>query len=328
MANVYFREADDLVEEISLDEGETVLTGLLRKGVDIPYGCRTGVCQSCMLKSQDSDIPAAAQKGLSEAQKQQGYFLSCCCEPDGPMIVSLSNIYKKETTEVIEKKMLSPQVVRIRVKKVICYRPGQYMTLWKDADTARTYSLASHPTYDDYIEFHVRIYPDGVFSPWAADGLEVGDEIDIQGPMGNCFYTAEDKNQTMLLSGIGTGLAPLYGIVRDALFGGHTGKILMLLGSMTQEGLYYQNELKALQEKYPQLEVKYSVAELDSESMSVSGHASDIYTSAKVLMPDLSGARVFLCGGESFIQKMRKQSFLAGANMGDISSDTFLCFPK
>lgn len=328
MADVYFREADKVVEKVSLLSDETVLNGLLRSGVDIPHGCRNGVCQSCMMKCQDSEIPVESQQGLSEAQKQQGYFLSCCAKPKKPMIVGLSNLFKKEPTEVLEKTVLSPEVVRIRVKKVICYRSGQYMTLWKDEDTARTYSTVSHPSNDDFIEFHVRVYPDGVFSPWVKESLEVGDTLEIQGPMGNCFYTGEDKSQTLLLSGIGTGLAPLYGIVRDALLRGHTGRILLLIGARTNDGLYYQQELKLLQEQYSQLEVKFSVAELDSESMASQGHASDIYTYAKVLMSDLSGVRVFLCGGESFVKKMRKQSFLAGANMGDIASDTFLCFPS
>ncbi|MBX2850030.1 MAG: 2Fe-2S iron-sulfur cluster binding domain-containing protein [Acidiferrobacterales bacterium] len=328
MTEVYFREADSPVEKVSLQSDETVLSGLLRSGVDIPYGCRTGVCQSCMMKCQDSEIPAEAQKGLSEAQKQQGYFLSCCAKPRSPMIVGLSNLFKKETTTVVEKSVLSAEIVRVRVKKVICYRPGQYMTLWKDQDTARTYSLASHPTHDDFIEFHVRVYSQGVFSPWSRDTLEVGDKLDIQGPMGNCFYTADNKDQTLFLSGIGTGLAPLYGIARDALLSGHSGQIILLIGSRTEQGIYYQDELKHLQEKYANFQVKYSVADLDSETMASQGHASDIYTYANILMPDMTNVRVFLCGAESFVKKMRKQSFLAGANMGDISSDTFLCFPK
>ena len=102
----------------------------------------------------------------------------------------------------------------------------------------------------------------------------------------------------------------------------------MLIGSRTKNGIYYQKEFKILQERYPQLEVKYSVAEVGSEAMALQGHASDIYTTAKVLLPDMSGVRVFLCGADSFVKKMRKQTFLAGANMGDISSDAFLCFQK
>ena len=57
MCEIYFRRADDQVERVSLGQGETVLNGLLNRGVEVPYGCLTGVCQSCLLKSSDSEIP-------------------------------------------------------------------------------------------------------------------------------------------------------------------------------------------------------------------------------------------------------------------------------
>ena len=326
MSDVYFRGAVGHVEKVSLDEGETVLDGLLRSGIDVPFGCRTGVCQGCLLKSKDCEVPQEAQKGLNDSQKQQGHFLSCCCLPKEPMIVALSSLYKKQTAQVVDKKFLSNQVVRIRVNKVFCYRPGQYVTLWKDHETARSYSIASHPTEDDFIEMHIRVYENGAFSQWAYNMLSVGEELSIQGPMGDCFYDGNNKGQTLFMSGIGTGLAPLYGIARDALLRGHTGNILMLIGAGTKAGLYYQHKFKELQSCYPQLEVKYSVASLNSKEMALEGHASDIYTTAKVLLPDMTGVKVYLCGGENFVRKMRKQSFLAGANMGDIASDSFICF--
>lgn len=328
MTQLYFKRTDSETVEVQLDDGETVLNGLLRNGVDVPYGCRTGVCQSCLMQCSDRDVPAMAQKGLREVQKQQGYFLSCCCEPTSSMVVSLSGLFKKESATVLEKTSLSPNIVRLRLRKAFCYRPGQYATLWKDSETARTYSLASHPTMHDYLEFHVRVYPDGVFSEWVKHDLEVGDTIDVQGPMGECYYLAEDRQQPLFLSGIGTGLAPLFGIIQDALKRGHAGRILLLLGARTQENLYYQKELDILQREYSNFEVKYSVQELPSDLYANYGRSSDVYATAKMLVPDLSGYKVFLAGGEGFVRKMKKQCFLANANMGDIMADTFLSFPK
>ena len=327
MTIIYYNDKEG-TQEVAVEENESVLNALLRKGIDIPFGCRSGVCQSCIMKTEHSDVPKNAQKGLREVQKQQGYFLSCCCIPAEPMVISLSEQYKKEITTVIDKTFLTPDIIRLRVKKVICYRPGQYMTLWKDKEIARSYSLASHPTKDDFIEFHIRVYPDGVFSSWVAAELNIGDSLQIQGPMGDCFYSIKDKNQTLFLSGLGTGLAPLYGIVRDALLYGHKGKVMLLIGARTETNLYYQRELMILKDKYPQLEVRYSVQEIAPELASRHSRECDIYATAKMLIPDLSNTSVFLCGNASFVKKMRKQCFLSGANMGDIYSDSFLSFPK
>jgi len=325
---IYYKDESGSTQQVALKDSETVLSALLRCGVDVPYGCQSGVCQSCIMQTEHSNIPREAQAGLREVQKQQGYFLSCCCKPSESMVVGLSNDYKKESTTVLEKTMLTPDVVRLRVKKVICYRSGQYMTLWKDEKIARSYSLASHPTHDDFIEFHIRVYSDGIFSSWVKDELNVGDQLQIQGPMGDCFYTNKKKSQTLFLSGLGTGLAPLYGIVRDALLSGHTGKILLLTGSRNEKALYYKPELAALSKEFSQFEVRYSVQDIAPELRSTKSRESDIYATAKMLMPSFTGSKVFLCGGESFVRKMKKQCFLAGANMGDIHSDAFLSFPK
>jgi len=328
MSTIYYKNNSGNTQQVTLQDNETVLNALLRCGIDVPFGCRTGVCQSCIMQAEHSSIIPAAQKGLREVQKQQGYFLSCCCQPTEPMIVSLSNDYKKETTTVLEKSMLTPDIVRIRVEKTMCYRSGQYMTLWKDKDTARSYSIASHPTHDDFIEFHIRVYQDGVFSPWAANKLQVGDKLQIQGPMGECFYTNKNKAQTLFLSGLGTGLAPLYGIVRDALLARHHGKILLLLGARFEQSLYYQAELTALSNNFSNFDVRYSVQQITPELQATHSRESDIYSTAKMLIPDFTGTKIFLCGGENFVRKMKKQCFLSGANMGDIHSDTFLSFPK
>jgi len=95
-----------------------------------------------------------------------------------------------------------------------------------------------------------------------------------------------------------------------------------------QQSLYYQSELAALSTQFSNFEVRYSVQEIKPELQATHSRESDIYATAKMLVPDFTGTKVFLCGGENFVRKMKKQCFLSGANMGDIHSDTFLSFPK
>lgn len=327
MTQLYIKKSATDIKQVALGEGESVLNGLLRSGVEVPYGCRSGVCQSCILQSVDSEVPQCAQAGLREVQKQQGYFLSCRCQPTAPMIVSVSSQAKRLTTRVLEKRFLSPDIVRLRLEKVTSYFPGQYMTLWKNAETPRSYSLASHPTADDFLEFHIQVYADSAFSTWVANGLGEGDEIHAQGPMGNCIYTLRDREKPLFLTGVGTGLAPLYGIARDALYRGHTGRILMLHGAHDETGVYYREELTDLERRYPNFEVRRSIRNLPPELVVSQGWATDIYATTEVLLPDFNGIQVFMCGDTEFVQKMRKQCFMAGANFSDINTESFLRFP-
>jgi NAD(P)H-flavin reductase len=310
-------------ESVTLAEGESVLDGLLRQGHPIPHGCRAGVCQSCVVEAAEGDNVSSAQAGLSDNQVRLNQFLSCQCIPREPLSISLVDINEQKTSaQVVDKSWLSDQVIRLRLKASINYFPGQYVTLWKDESVARSYSLASVDA-DGFLEFHIRHYPDGVFSRWVADDLAVGDELYLQGPMGKCFYSAE-PSQPLLLSAIGTGLAPIYGILRDALNQFHHGPITLVVGAKDTSGLYLVDELMELARRHDNVGIHVVVQqEVEAEPPVQVG---DIYQYIKALLPDMNGYRVYLCGAESFVTKMRKQCFLAGAGMSAIAADVFLHF--
>ena len=81
--------------------------------------------------------------------------------------------------------------------------------------------------------------------------LREGDTIEVAGPFGNCFYTSGSADASLLLIGTGSGLAPLYGIVTDALYHGHTGPIRLYHGSWKPEGLYLVDRLRQLSAEHP-----------------------------------------------------------------------------
>lgn len=313
---------DVLFEGLTIvpDTGETLLDALLRHGQTIPNGCRSGICQSCIVIDQDNTISNKPQTGLSEQQKALGYFYSCSCIPstfDKPAKIARAQIDSDINATVVEKTPLNDAVFRLRLAAELPYKPGQFVTLWKNKDVARSYSIASCQTEDSAIELHIKRYPNGAFSQWAFDELESGSRIALRGPYGRCFYTPGKADAPLLLAGIGTGLAPLYGIVRDALSQQHTGPIFMVLGAKNSQAFYYQQELKDLAAKYANLNLAFVSQDSPHEE-------GDIYRFIKNAHPDMKGYKVFLCGADSFVKKMKKQSFLAGANMGDIAADSFL----
>ena len=308
-------------QSIDTQENESVLDALLRDGHDVPYGCKNGVCQSCLMKASDGELPEASQKGLTDQQKKMGYFLACSCMPENDLSVYKDNGEEKIEGEIKEISSLNESVIKLRLKSNLKYYPGQFVNLWRDDAVVRSYSLASVPSLDDELEFHVRYVENGQFSDWLKQSAKQKDSIKIQGPLGRCFYSYSDegKDQPILLAGIGTGLAPLYGIVRDALNQGHTGQILLLVGARASHNLYLRDELKALSLKFPNFAVDF-IAQNSRDGDIKQG---DIYQEAKNI-GNLKGYKVFLCGAESFVKKMKKQCFLAGANMQDILADSFL----
>ena len=66
-----------------IDPNETVLQSLLRNNMQVPYGCKAGVCQSCLMRCLDEiPVPSSSQIGLSALQQKENYFLACVCMPE------------------------------------------------------------------------------------------------------------------------------------------------------------------------------------------------------------------------------------------------------
>lgn len=314
---------------IALAPGESLLDALLRQGMAVPHGCKSGVCQSCLLQADPQTVPSKAQSGLKPAQKQLGYFLSCQCVPEMPMeIHAVDHEREIKSVKVLEKDWVGVDTLRLRLERPFDYRPGQYLNVWHahaDQDTPniiRSYSIASVPELENFVELHIKVFARGSFSQWVATTLQPGDNLRVQGPLGECFYTGEDPLQPLLLVGTGTGLAPLYGIARDALQRGHQGAINLTVGATTPGGFYLWNELSALNEGFSQINI--SLVSQRGEEQARGIFEADLYRYLKTRYPSTKNMRVYLCGAATFVQKMKKQIFLSGTAMGQIYSDAFL----
>lgn len=308
-----------------LHEGETVLDALIRAGASVPYACRGGVCQTCMLRAVSGDPGEAARRGLKEEQRAQGAFLPCVCRPETDLEVAPLQAEKPVTpATVVSKQTLGPGILRLRLapREPIVYRAGQFVNVHVDDGLVRSYSIASVPALDaGEIELHVRRLPGGRVSGWLHEVLREGDELRVQGPAGECCYVPGEPERPLLMIGTGSGLAPLWGIVREALHSGHTGPIHLYHGSRDVDGLYLRNELRALAEEHKErFHYVPCISGPEVPTDCRSGRASDV---ALTDHSRLNGWRAYICGHPQMVEQTRRRIFLAGANLGDIHADAF-----
>ena len=61
------------------DSTETLLAAGIRQGIGLPYGCKDGACGSCKSKKISGELVMSEyqSKALSDAEKEQGYVLTC-----------------------------------------------------------------------------------------------------------------------------------------------------------------------------------------------------------------------------------------------------------
>jgi len=312
-------------QEYACSENETVLECLERHGVAVTSSCRSGVCQSCLMRATSGDPGAKAKLGLKDTMQAQNYFLACVCRPADDLTVARADAAGlRMRGRIIEKSLLNERTVRIRyaLDQPADYRAGQFMNLVGPEGDVRSYSIASVPGVDPFVEFHIMAMPGGRVSGWAMQHARVGDESDLMGPHGACFYVPGRPEQPLVLVGTGTGLAPLFGIARDAIAQGHTGPIRLYHGALRRPALYLVDELGALGAAHANFSYVPCVLQADGDTGGV--QVGDIQQIVLREESRFAGKRIFLCGDPNLVRGLQRAVFKAGASLKEILADAFL----
>ena len=317
MAKITYSE-----QTFEINKDESVLECLARHGVELPSSCRAGVCQTCMVKATEGTPPAEAQSGLKPQLQKQGYFLACICKPEQDLsFVNPDNSALPQiTATVISKTRLNNNILRLRLKpeSEFDFQPGQFLNIHREDGLARSYSIASLPQ-EGYLELHVELVENGKMSNWLHNQVAMGGKLSIDGPHGDCFYIDDNPEQNLLLVGTGTGLAPLWGIVRDALSKGHKGEIHLFHGSHDTDKIYLADELKQLAKLHSNFFYTSCISG-DNNAGYTAGRANEV---ALHEISKLDGYRLYLCGHPEMVNDTKKKAFLAGASLNDIHADAF-----
>jgi len=68
--------------------GSTLLDLAERNGVQIPYGCRQGLCGTCATRVLSGTVEMGVEAGLTADQKNAGYVLPCVSRTEGTVVVA------------------------------------------------------------------------------------------------------------------------------------------------------------------------------------------------------------------------------------------------
>ena len=301
-----------------IKDGETALDAMLRGGANLQFSCRKGSCRSCMLEAVSGDLGEEAQSRLSDEMRDRNLFLPCVTRTATKVEARLPDLSQWNIKALVaEKNQLSDDVWQLLLEPLTTmeWRAGQFINLTSSDGETRSYSLASIPNQDYFAELHIRRYPDGKVSNWVAETLKPGDEIEIQGPVGTCYYDSEMAGQPLLMIGIGTGVAPLYGIARDALLRGHKEPVMLYHGAALEKNLYLTEKLKLLEAEYPNF-TAYCAASQDGEQKRVVDLAFAEH-------PDLRQHVLFLAGSPDSIETARIKAVACGIKLPAIHADPF-----
>lgn len=303
---------------------ESVLDALAREGVTVPSSCRAGACQSCLVRAVAGTAPSSAQKGLRASLVEQGFFLACQAKLTDDLTAAPADDLPVTRAAVLRVERAADDVARVflRTDGAFEARGGQFVHVLRDDGLTRPYSLANR-SGDGALELHVRRVAGGAMSPWLCD-LAAGATLRLRGPSGECVYRRDRPAQPLVLAGTGTGLAPLLGVLRDALDAGHGAPITLVHGARTLAGLYEDDALRAMAARHPM--VRYEPAVLDAPEGDL--RRGDFRARVAAVVKATKGARVHLCGPPETLRPVQRDTFLAGVPLGDIAADLFVTAPS
>lgn len=167
-----------------------------------------------------------------------------------------------------EKRVETPDTFSLALEKPASgfeYLPGQYVTVRVEIDGKkypRAYSLSSSPHLDSDLQLTIKRLEGGLVSNFIWNNLSVGDTIEVFPPLGN--FTVQPQAGRAIqyfFIAAGSGIAPIYGMIRSILFAEPKSRILLVYGSRNQENIIFREALERLQAQYgDRLEVLHTLS--------------------------------------------------------------------
>lgn len=288
---------------------QTVLDAFLRSGNWMPNSCNQGTCGTCRIKVRSGDIDhrSSPEQTLSEADRADGFALACQATPRSDMTVDPptpeddtvpAHVLRDFVATVTEVRDIAAGTRRVLLltDDPLEFSAGQYVELTVPGTSMRRqYSLANPPSESKLLELHVRYQPGGVASEWIFGGIEVGDRVDVTGPLGDFTFDTDSAGPMALLGG-GTGIAPLKGIVRQALSADPAREILLYHGVRTCADVYDADFFRELEERHPGF--RYVTCVSRENGGDREGYVTDAFVEDVASAKEFTG---YICGSEAFV---------------------------
>jgi ferredoxin-NADP reductase len=204
------------------------------------------------------------------------------------------------------------------------HRAGQHVDVRLTAEDGyqaqRSYSIASAPD-GTRVELTVVRIDDGEVSPYLADELRPGDEIELRGPVGGYFVWEPAEGGPLLLVAGGSGIAPLMAMIRARAAAGSDADTRLLVSSRGWDDVIYRDELERL--SGDGLTVAHTLT--DSPPPGWTGYARRVDTEmlAEVGPRPADQPRVYVCGPTPFVEAVAEALVRLGHDARAIKTERF-----
>ncbi|HCS20214.1 MAG TPA: oxidoreductase [Bacteroidetes bacterium] len=210
--------------------------------------------------------------------------------------------------EVLQITALTPSVriFRIRYSLSNAFRPGQFVMLdlpIQTEFTTRSYSIASAPNSDGWIELCIVKKPDGPGTSFLFEHIKEGDMLQVSEPQGKFVLEAETAPLCMVCTG--TGIAPFRAMILD-LRRRHTRlpmPLTLVFGNRFEEDILYREEWEQMQKLDPNFKF-IPVLSREENWNGAKGYVHESYLPLAKAYPE---THFYLCGWTTMVRDAKNK---------------------
>jgi ferredoxin-NADP reductase len=208
------------------------------------------------------------------------------------------------------------------------FRAGQHVEVRLTAPDGyraqRSYSIASAPEHRESLELAIEKLATGEVSPFFHEVAQVGDTIELRGPIGGHFIWSATDGGPILLAGAGSGVAPLMAMIRHHLEKGSDVPMLLLLSARSWEDVIFREELLSLDGKHGAFKLVLTITREPPRREGDYGRRIDAPMIGEVLkLLPVPLKRTFVCGSNPFVATASDALIGAGIEAGSIRTERY-----
>jgi CDP-4-dehydro-6-deoxyglucose reductase len=308
--------------------GQSILEAAEEVGTSLPYSCRTGRCSSCKCRIVGPTTLKFDELGLTDAEKQSGWKLTCARVPTGDVKLDINDLgdidlpkSKVVPAKIDQLTYLTDDILklclRLPPKAQFRFIPGQYINLIGKNGLQRSYSLASDSN-GQVLEMHVRRVPNGIMSEHLFENAKVDDLLRISGPHGT-FVLRPLAESDLIFVATGTGIGPVKSMIEqiESMPADQVPQSIKILWGMRREGEIYWSP----RDKLRQVDFIPVLSKAADSWNGERGYVQDVLFRSDVFT---SQTYIYACGSEAMINATRSMALSAGLTEEHFYSDSFV----
>jgi ferredoxin-NADP reductase len=207
------------------------------------------------------------------------------------------------------------------------HRPGQHVDVRLTAEDGyqaeRSYSIASAPEEQKQLTITVERLEDGEVSPYLVDELQVGDQLELRGPIGGYFVWEAQLGGPLLLVAGGSGIVPLMAMLRHRQATGSTIPTRLLSSSRSYEEIIYREELDQLSAHDTTLEIYHTLTRTQPPNWTGYHRRIDQALLREVAWTPEQHPLTYVCGPTSLVESVAAELVVLGHDPARVKTERF-----